>query len=189
MDCLADVHRVDLRRAGQVGDRPSELYSSARSPSGSAPTPCTISNWELNRTSPALRFIPGLIRFLGYLPFPAGDTLAEQLMACRTALGLPQAAFARLLGVGTLSRWEENLRAPAGRYVRLVQAFLEGRGPSTIRQHRESSVDREIGDQPNALIKDRLDQVFSRRFGNGIGLWIDFEGLEEDANTTPVRPS
>ena len=36
----------------------------------------TICNWELNHTSPQLRFIPRLIAFLGYMP---DDTRAESL--------------------------------------------------------------------------------------------------------------
>jgi len=81
----------------------------------------------IDRTSPALRFIPPLAGFLGYLPLPTGETLAEQLVAYRTARGLSQKATARLLGIdpGTLSRWERGLRVPVGRYVRLLDAFLE----------------------------------------------------------------
>ncbi len=88
---------------------------------------CSVTNWELNRTSPALKFIPALVRFLGYLPFPAGDTLAEQLVAYRTARGLSQGATARLLGVdpATLSRWERGLRVPTGRYARRLQTAIQ----------------------------------------------------------------
>jgi transcriptional regulator with XRE-family HTH domain len=28
----------------------------------------TITNWELNRTQPALRFLPAIVGFLGYPP-------------------------------------------------------------------------------------------------------------------------
>jgi Predicted transcriptional regulator len=72
-------------------------------------------------------FIPALAGFLGYLPLPTGETLAEQLVAYRTARSLSQKATARLLGIdpGTLSRWERVLRVPVGRYVRLLEAFLE----------------------------------------------------------------
>jgi hypothetical protein len=35
--------------------------------------------------------------------------------------------FARLIGIdpATLSRWERNLRVPAGRYALLAEAFVE----------------------------------------------------------------
>jgi transcriptional regulator with XRE-family HTH domain len=88
--------------------------------------PCTITSWELNRTTPALRFLPGIVRFLGYAPWNAGASIGECLLALRRERGLSQAAFARLVGVdpGLLSRWERNLRMPTGRYARLAEAFI-----------------------------------------------------------------
>ena len=32
-------------------------------------TPCTIRNWEKNRSNPSLGFIPKIIQFLGYMPY------------------------------------------------------------------------------------------------------------------------
>ncbi len=62
-------------------------------------TESTVTNWELKRTNPALRFLPRIIAQLGFDPRPTGATLAEQLVACRTARGLSREAAARLLGV------------------------------------------------------------------------------------------
>lgn len=45
-------------------------------------TESTVTNWELNRTSPKIRFLPGIIALLGYDPRPAGVTLADQLPGC-----------------------------------------------------------------------------------------------------------
>ena len=80
----------------------------------------TVTNWELKRTKPALRFLPGTVRFLGYAPWAAGASLGERLLAYRRERGLPQTALARLLGVdpSTLGRWERNLRIPTGQYAR-----------------------------------------------------------------------
>ena len=39
----------------------------------------TITNWELNRTTPALRFSPGIVGFLGYAPWADGASLGERL--------------------------------------------------------------------------------------------------------------
>jgi len=88
---------------------------------------CSVTNWELNRTKPALSFLPGIIDLIGYVPLPAGETLAAQLMVYRTARGLSQEATARLLGVdpGTLSRWERGLLVPTGRYARRLQTALQ----------------------------------------------------------------
>jgi transcriptional regulator with XRE-family HTH domain len=88
---------------------------------------CTVTNWELNRTKPVLRFLPGIIRVLGYTPWTAGPSLGERLLAYRRDRGLSQELMARRLGIdpGTLSRWERGLRTPAGRYARRAAAFLE----------------------------------------------------------------
>ena len=63
----------------------------------------TVTNWEINRTTPALRFLPPIIDLLGFDPRPADMTLGEQLVA-------------RILGVdpGTLWRWESGQRQPQG---------------------------------------------------------------------------
>ena len=90
--------------------------------------PASVTNWELNRTKPVLRFLSGIVRFLGYAPWAAGASIGERLLAYRRVRALTQSALARLLGVdpGTLSRWERNVRVPTGRYARLVHAFLAG---------------------------------------------------------------
>ena len=45
----------------------------------------TVINWEKGRTCPEVRFVPGIIRFLGYDPFPRGEVLYD-----RNRLALPQ---------------------------------------------------------------------------------------------------
>jgi transcriptional regulator with XRE-family HTH domain len=87
----------------------------------------TVTNWELNRTKPGLRFLPGIINLLGFDPSAPGASLGERLKAWRHRAGVPQDRFARLIGIdlATLSRWERNLRVPAGRYALLAQAFVE----------------------------------------------------------------
>jgi len=88
--------------------------------------PCTVTNWELNRTSPALCFLPRIIGLIGFDPLPPGRSLGERFRAARRRAGCSRERFARLLGVdpGTLGRWERNLRVPTGRYARLAEAFL-----------------------------------------------------------------
>ncbi len=89
--------------------------------------PCSVTNWELNRTKPALRFLPGILRFLGYPPWTGDGSTGERLFAYRRERGLSQTALARLLGVdpGTLSRWERGrLRMPTSGYGQRGEAFL-----------------------------------------------------------------
>jgi transcriptional regulator with XRE-family HTH domain len=89
--------------------------------------PCSVTNWELNQTKPALHFLRGIVRFLGYAPWPTEASIGERLLAFRRERGLSQAAFARLLGVdpGTVSRWERSIRIPTRRYARRAEATLE----------------------------------------------------------------
>jgi transcriptional regulator with XRE-family HTH domain len=97
-------------------------------------TESTVTNWELNRTAPALRFLPRIITLLGFDPRPADLTLAQQLLTCRTARGFSREAAARLLGIdpGTLGRWESGERRPQRAFLTRVEAFLTGRPRSLL---------------------------------------------------------
>jgi transcriptional regulator with XRE-family HTH domain len=88
----------------------------------------SIFNWESNRGTPEIRFMPAIIRFLDYNPLPEATTVAEQLVRHRTALGLSRNKAAKELGVdaGTLARWERGGQEPAGELLRQVERFLDG---------------------------------------------------------------
>jgi transcriptional regulator with XRE-family HTH domain len=87
---------------------------------------CTITSWELNRTKPALRCLPRIIRFLNYMPFAPGRSLPERLRVRRRNLGLSQRELARMLEVdeSTLARWERGTRQPVRQHLDRVEAFL-----------------------------------------------------------------
>jgi transcriptional regulator with XRE-family HTH domain len=74
----------------------------------------SIFNWKSNKGTPEIRFMPAIIRFLGFNPLPEAATLAEQLVRRRTALGKSQKESALKLGVdaGTLATWERGEREP-----------------------------------------------------------------------------
>ena len=57
----------------------------------------TITNWERNATTPAIRYTPAIIQFLGYEPQSAADSLPQRLATERTALGLSQRTMAERL--------------------------------------------------------------------------------------------
>ena len=88
----------------------------------------SVLNWEGNRSSPEIRYMPAIIGFLGYNPLPAANTVAEQLVRQRRSLGLSQQESAERLGIdlGTLARWERSEREPAGKYLNRVKRFLNG---------------------------------------------------------------
>ena len=86
----------------------------------------TITNWENNKTTPAVRYLPRIIKFLGYYPYPTPETLAERLLACRRYLGLSRRKMAQRLSMdeGTLAKWEKGTVRPTGKQLQTVEEFL-----------------------------------------------------------------
>ena len=82
--------------------------------------------WEHDRTFPNIRMWPTVIRFLGYYPFPKPQTLSDRLIAFRRLRGLSIKELARQLGIdeGTLAKWENGEREPAGNRMEIVDEFL-----------------------------------------------------------------
>jgi transcriptional regulator with XRE-family HTH domain len=89
----------------------------------------TITNWERNATVPAIRYIPAIIRFLGYDPLPPANSLFERLAAARRALGLSQRKMAKKLGVdpATIQNWEAGRHRPIKRGLDLIGSVLQCR--------------------------------------------------------------
>ena len=71
----------------------------------------SIYNWESNRSNPSVKYIPKIIKFLGYIPniFP-NKTLGEKLIYYRMVNGLSQKEMAMRLEIdqGTLSKYEKT---------------------------------------------------------------------------------
>ena len=86
----------------------------------------TVFTWEANTANPEIRYMPAIIRFLGYNPLPPVDGWGERLVRHRTTLGLSQEEAARRLGVdpSTLARWERGEREPTGTLAATVERFL-----------------------------------------------------------------
>ena len=87
----------------------------------------TIYNWEGNRKSPQLRFVPRIIAFLGYVPeYTTPRTLGERILIARRLLGLTQKELARWLGIdpSTLGRWERNEGKPSRKLLERLNAFF-----------------------------------------------------------------
>jgi len=91
----------------------------------------SIYNWESNRSQPELRYMPGIIDFLGHNPLPSATTgWGERLVQRRMILGLSQKEAAKRLGIdpSTLARWERGERVPTGGFRPRVMRFLGGKG-------------------------------------------------------------
>jgi transcriptional regulator with XRE-family HTH domain len=88
----------------------------------------TIYNWENNRSSPSLYFLPKVIKFLGYNPLPSSPTtLGEKLLAYRKLNGITQEELARQLGVDptTLARWERGQGKPIQKIAEEIRKFID----------------------------------------------------------------
>jgi transcriptional regulator with XRE-family HTH domain len=68
----------------------------------------SVYNWEGNESTPVVRFIPAIQRFLGYNPLPRAVSLGTRLRAARMSLGLSQRRLASQLGLdpATIREWE-----------------------------------------------------------------------------------
>lgn len=86
----------------------------------------SVRNWEGNATTPALSFVPGIIRFLGYAPATPAASLGEQLRAWRRLRGISQEKFADLLEVdeGTVRRWEKGGTCPMRGLLGMIKRIL-----------------------------------------------------------------
>ena len=89
----------------------------------------TITNWEINRTIPAIRFMPRIIEFLGYTPFPPAQTLPEKLILYRKVMGLSRRKLAKLIEVdeSNLAGWETGKHYPTNKSLKMIEAFLGSR--------------------------------------------------------------
>lgn len=86
----------------------------------------TVMNWEKGHAAPRVGRVAGVVRFLGFNPFPCGATVAQRSVNHRMARGITQKEFARQIGVdpSTLAKWERGERGPHGRLARWLEAVL-----------------------------------------------------------------
>jgi DNA-binding transcriptional regulator YiaG len=73
----------------------------------------SVFKWEANTAAPEVRYMPAIIRFLGYNPLPEANGWGDRLVRHRTTLGLSQKKAALDLGVdvSTLARWNGGIRS------------------------------------------------------------------------------
>ena len=91
-------------------------------------TTTTVFNWERNYSSPELRHIPKVIKFLGYIPFEKKpETSGEKIVYYRWLSGMTQKDLARKIGVDptTLAKWERNEKQPQNTILKILKAELK----------------------------------------------------------------
>lgn len=88
--------------------------------------PFTVLNWEKGRTEPPISAIPGILKFLGYDPYPKPKNLPEKLLAKRRVMGWSIKEAARRIGAdeATWSAWERGTSVPKGRNAELINTYL-----------------------------------------------------------------
>ncbi|MBI4485001.1 MAG: helix-turn-helix transcriptional regulator [Acidobacteria bacterium] len=88
----------------------------------------TITNCELGHTTPALCWLPQVIRLLGYDPQPEAESIGHALKRYRRELGMSQKNLAARINVdpSTLAKWE-RATAPTQHGV----ARRESAGPTS----------------------------------------------------------
>ena len=86
----------------------------------------TVRGWENDKSSPSVRYIPRIIAFLGYDPYPKPQSLGEEIAAARRRLGLSRKRLAKELEIDemTLAQWESCTRFPKKRHEQIIRQFL-----------------------------------------------------------------
>ncbi len=75
----------------------------------------SITNWESNLCEPEVRYMPAIIKFLGYVPFTTDLTLfSEKLKYYRLLKGLTHQQMGKVLNVdgSTIGSWEIGNHKP-----------------------------------------------------------------------------
>jgi transcriptional regulator with XRE-family HTH domain len=86
----------------------------------------TILNWEKGHTEPPSASVPGILRFLGYDPFPKPKTVSEHLRAKRRSMGWSIQEAAKIAGVdsGTWGDWERGKSIRQHQHQLLIRKLL-----------------------------------------------------------------
>ena len=102
----------------------------------------SLTNWEKGHAEPELRFLPAILRFLGYDPRPEPASFGGRIRAAREATGLSERELARRLGLdpGTLAAWErDEIRRPYPRIRRVFERWLSSVGAECAAYGSENS--------------------------------------------------
>ncbi len=86
----------------------------------------SLVNWEKNRTSIGARFVPAIIRWLGYDPLPRPRSFASWLVTERIRKGLARRGLANALGwdENTVRKYAEGGRPPDGSRLEQLRTML-----------------------------------------------------------------
>ena len=83
----------------------------------------SITNWENNLTEPEIRYMPAIIRFLGYNPFSFDiKVFGSKIKYIRYSRGLTHNALGKFIGVNasTIGSWEKGEHHPQKNTQKIV---------------------------------------------------------------------
>jgi len=90
---------------------------------------CSIWNWENNYNEPALKFIPKIIDFIGYLPYDVSSlTFCHRIKRIRQSLGMTGRKLAKELRIhpDTLYSWEKGEHKPSRKlWKKFNESFIK----------------------------------------------------------------
>jgi len=86
----------------------------------------TVITWEKHDVEPSVKFIPAIIEWLGYDPFPVGETFGEQVTWKRKKAGLTRQRLAKRLGMnyGSIEQWERDVCKPLPTNLRKLERLI-----------------------------------------------------------------
>lgn len=87
-----------------------------------------VTNWENDRSSPQIRYMPDIIQFLGYNPVMIESvSLGEMIKDYRIRNGLSCKKLGNKLGVdaSTVGAWEKGECVPKRKNLKLLNLMLE----------------------------------------------------------------
>ena len=87
----------------------------------------SICNWENNRSSPKIHFLPRINEFLGYIPFESPkNSIADRIKAYRKKYGLSQRKLAKLWNVdqSTIRHWEKGKHKPSKKLKEMLYKII-----------------------------------------------------------------
>lgn len=98
-------------------------------------TETCITNWELNRNRPEVRYMPKIIAFIGYCPYNTVGDLIDRVETVRQAFGFTRKQLAKILQVdeSSLAGWVRREHKPEKRSQEILRSFL-------LKQHNYSGV-------------------------------------------------
>ncbi|MHC4270110.1 MAG: helix-turn-helix domain-containing protein [Planctomycetota bacterium] len=86
----------------------------------------SICNWEKDLAKPAIKYIPKIVKFLGYTPFDTSTlSVGENIILYRKLHGFSQKMLACQLGIDpcTLRKWEMDNQKPSEKFLKEIETM------------------------------------------------------------------